>query len=851
MCRALGLFLCVAAAAPAVFGAAISLKTDDALNTSSLTGSTNWSNGLAPTNGNDYLNVGRTLRTPATANGVHVFGGTSLTITGVGNQSVATSEALMFKGTGVFGLITISNLAFDGGQLRNASGSADSFNLAGNSLAVGSLGMAVHMQGPIVVSAPVTGSGNIKILDNGNTDAARTLRFTSASNTFVGNITLVTANQSRFALDAGANLNFVIGAAGVNNTISGSGVATFNGRFVFDLSGASTNLGDSWIIAGVSGRTFGGTFSVDGFTNITGTAKWEVATNGIFYSFDTTSCVLQVVSGFSASPNQVLNSRVALLRDTIVATNACLMAGTAPYGRAMNGISFQDQILLTFDGYQYTAWYDIVGTMQLIWLARRPVTNASGGAWEKFQTDSEFTNGDEGSWDAHNVIAFGICPGDGTLHLAWDLHGQTLKYRRSVLGLCTTNKSAWGAGMLGPQTNKLSAADAINYDASVTYPQFVATPDNKLILNRRYQDSGNGDCLMQTYDPATGTWSANRLFISRVGTYSGSASRNAYLNGFDLSPDGKIHVTWTWREGAGSANHDLCYAYSADGGVTWRDNAGNVVADTGLGQSMNLNTPGIIFQPLNTQQLLINQQAQCVDNDGRLHVLVLHRRTDPGYEYPNYTTANFSTLATAYFHYFRDPATGVWTQRRLPPDLYPVGSRPKIAFDAQGNVYGAYLSYPAGTAVVPGYRNGKLVLASATKASGYSDWAVAQALTNDFNGEPLVDQARLLSDNVLSVYIQENSANSAVVGTPLHVLDFAVGVTMPNPISLNFMGADAVISISSLVGHTYQLQSAATLSPANWVNVGALMSGVNAPLALSDPNGRLGGRRFYRVIQDP
>jgi hypothetical protein len=406
--------------------------------------------------------------------------------------------------------------------------------------------------------------------------------------------------------------------------------------------------------------------------------------------------------------------------------------------------------------------------------------------------------------------------------------------------------------MLGPQTNKLSGADPVNYDASVTYPQFIATPDHKLMLDRRYGASGDGDDLLQTYDPATGTWSPNTLYISRTGNYNGSTSRNAYLNGFDFGPDGKIHVTWTWREGAGSANHDLCYAYSVDNGVTWRNNAGALIADTSLGQSINLDTPGIIFHPLDAHQLLINQQAQCVDLDGRLHVLVLHRLQDPGYEYPNYTSANFSTLATAYYHYFRDPTTGAWSQRRIPPSACPVGSRPKIVYDAAGNVYAVCLSYPAGTDVVPGYTDGRLVIAGASKASQYTDWQVLQVLTNDFNGEPLMDQARLLADNVLSVYIQENSPATSYVGTPLHVFDFAVNVSEPRSLALNFSGPDSLVTLNAAAGHTYQLQAATTLSPANWSNVGAALTNqVDGLIALPDPNGRAASRRFYRVVTSP
>jgi hypothetical protein len=553
-----------------------------------------------------------------------------------------------------------------------------------------------------------------------------------------------------------------------------------------------------------------------------------------------------------------LSPTVAFLRDSLVATNACLMPNGSTYGRAINGISFQKQILLTFGGYQYTAWYDTVGTTQLIWLARRTVTNTSVGAWEKFQTDSEFLNGDESAWDAHDVIAIGICPRDGTLHVSWDHHNNTLRYRRSVLGLCTTNQAAWGTGMLNAEQNWLVASGQTELD--VTYPQFIATPDGGLVLDRRMGVSGNGDQYFQFYNPATGAWSAKVQFINRAGTYVGTdpfgttrtcTERCAYLNGFDFGPDGKIHVTWTWRESASQyGNRDICYAYSPDLGTNWYNNAGTKIANTSLGQTITQGSSGITIVPLDMRQLLINQQAQCVDGDGRVHVLMLHRRQEPGYE-PAVFSKQFSTKFTAYYHYFRDPLTSVWTQRQIPPDVCPVGSRPKIVYDAKGNVYAAYLSYPAGTDVVPGYTSGKLVIASASKASQYTDWQVVQAMNTTFNGEPLMDQARLLSDNILSVYIQENSATTTVVGTPLHVLDFAVGVTPPQALSLNFSGADSLVTLNSAVGHTYQLQATPTLSPANWTNASPVTPGVNALLALPDPNGHQTGQRFYRAVTDP
>lgn len=556
--------------------------------------------------------------------------------------------------------------------------------------------------------------------------------------------------------------------------------------------------------------------------------------------------------------------RVAFLCDSVVATNACLMPSSATYGRAINGMSFQkDNILLTFGGYQYTAWYDTSNTIQMVWLARRSVTNTTVGAWEKVNTGSEFLNGDENSWDAHNVIAIGICPTDGTLHLSWDHHNNTLRYRRSVAGLCTTNQAAWGAGMLNAEQDWLVASGQTELD--VTYPQFITTPDGGLALDRRMGVSGNGDQYFQVYNPATGAWNAKVQFINRAGTYIGPdafgttrtcTERCAYVNGLDFGPDGTLHVTWTWRESASQyGNRDICYASSPDLGSNWYNNASSKIADTSQAQKITQASSGITIVPLDMRQLLINQQAQCVDGDGRVHVLMLHRRQDSGFE-PAVFSKQFSTKFTAYYHYFRDPTTGDWSQRRIPVEDYPVGSRPKIGYDAGGNAYAVFVSYPAGTDVTPGYTNGKLVVASASKASQYTDWEIVQAVDVAFDGEPLLDQRRLLADNILSVFIQEHSAITTYAGTPLHVFDFAVNVTSPNTtatstIAMNFNGQDSLVTVSATAGHTYQLQAATTLSPANWGNVGAAVSGVNGLLALSDPNGRGINQKFYRVVTDP
>ena len=73
---------------------------------------------------------------------------------------------------------------------------------------------------------------------------------------------------------------------------------------------------------------------------------------------------------------------------------------------------------------------------------------------------------------------------------------------------------------------------------------------------------------------------------------------------------------------------------------------------------------------------------------------------------------------------------------------------------------------------------GTLVIAGATAGSGYQDWSILYMDNLGFNrffeGEPHIDQQRLVKDGVLSVFIQQGSNNIGVTTSDLHVLDFDI-----------------------------------------------------------------------------
>jgi hypothetical protein len=277
-------------AAPAL-AATITLTGADGLGQSSFNSGLNWSDGLAPSAGNDYITGNYRLRTPANA-GNHTFGGDSLTI----NNTNGYDGGLMYKGTGSAGSITIDNLILDGGMISHANGSGDICNLYGN-INIASNSVLYPKQGPIHIYSAISGSGQITI-QKSDGDTGNKLWIHSTANTFTGNI----VNNGRLEVADDANLNFVIGANGVNNGISNGSLGTqqhsmFGGDFVFDLTGAGTELGDSWqIVNTVAASTYYlSTFSVAGFTAVDDNT-WLKDVYGVVYQFQENTGMLSVIA---------------------------------------------------------------------------------------------------------------------------------------------------------------------------------------------------------------------------------------------------------------------------------------------------------------------------------------------------------------------------------------------------------------------------------------------------------------------------------------------------------------------------------------------------------------------------
>lgn len=441
--------------------------------------------------------------------------------------------------------------------------------------------------------------------------------------------------------------------------------------------------------------------------------------------------------------------------DSVVDPKALTIDGG--FGQAINGLSFQQSPLVSLNGFQYVAYYD---ADRWVCVARRRLP---WDAWEVARlTDYAFKSN-----DAHNVISMGICPGDGTLHLSFDHHVGPLHYRVSKVGVASgTAQVNWDASLFGPVLDELEPGMRI---PSVTYPRFWPTPEGNLQFGYRRGGSGNGDRMLADYDAATGQWSGVRQIDAHEGAYTSgsqvSNSRCSYPNGYDYGPDGRLHMTWVWREGPGTANHDLMYAYSDDQGITWKSNAGEV-----LDHPAQLDSPGITVVPIPEALGLMNTHGQAVDSKGRIHAVVWHCTEEslkaagsaPGQERWGPPTAR------RYHHYWRD-GHGVWQHQELPG---VAGNRPKILFDHKDN---AYLILGGKHDKASGLHDpGALHILTAAGASGWTDWRTVHVEEGPFANEMLADVARWKSEEILSILVQE-SPEVPHQPTALRILDFSFG----------------------------------------------------------------------------
>lgn len=262
------------------------------------------------------------------------------------------------------------------------------------------------------------------------------------------------------------------------------------------------------------------------------------------------------------------------------------------YGKtSVNTAIFRASPLATHGDTQFVSYYDYDGRLVL---GRRTI---GSDRWELKPT--QYTGRVS---DAHNVISIGI-DGYGYLHVAFDHHGNRLKYARSLTPLSLE------LGELEPMLGE--------NEEDVTYPEFYNLADGSMLFAYRSGASGRGNLVMNVYDTSTREW--RRLHDVLI---DGEDARSAYWQ-IHVDRAGTIHVSWVWRETwMVETNHDICYARSRDNGETWETSDG-----TPLYLPINAASAEYAVR-IPQKSELINQTSMSADAMGHPYIATYWRDAD-------------------------------------------------------------------------------------------------------------------------------------------------------------------------------------------------------------------------------
>lgn len=264
---------------------------------------------------------------------------------------------------------------------------------------------------------------------------------------------------------------------------------------------------------------------------------------------------------------------------------------------SVNAVVFRKNSLISFQGIQYISFYD---QDRYVVLGKRKLGSTR---WQIRRTPYQGN-----AADAHNSISI-MVDGAGYLHLAWDHHNNPLRYCKSIKpgSLELTEKIV--------MTGKL--------EGEVSYPEFYKLPDGSLLFFYRDGGSGRGNLVINHYNIKTKKWV--QLHSNLL---DGERQRNAYWQAC-VDQKGIIHISWVWRESPDvSSNHDLCYARSKDGAVSWEKSTGEK-----YGLPITASTAEYALRiPQNSE--LINQTSMFADRSGNPYIATYWR--EPGSIVPQY-----------------------------------------------------------------------------------------------------------------------------------------------------------------------------------------------------------------------
>jgi len=213
---------------------------------------------------------------------------------------------------------------------------------------------------------------------------------------------------------------------------------------------------------------------------------------------------------------------------------------------AANAVDFA---LHTVGRRQYAAYFD---SKRMMTVAARSL---DGGEWQRTTLPNQLV------WDSHNGVALAVDEA-GYVHVSGNMHANPLVYFRSA--------RPYDISEMLP-LHRMTGDD----ERSVTYPKFFTDQQGRLLFSYRSGTCGNGNILVNRFEPEQQRWVRHLSTALFEGIYAGD-DRAAYHT-FAKDADGTFHWVWMWRwTPMVETCHQLCYAKSPDL-LHWTNAAGQPV----------------------------------------------------------------------------------------------------------------------------------------------------------------------------------------------------------------------------------------------------------------------------------
>jgi len=324
----------------------------------------------------------------------------------------------------------------------------------------------------------------------------------------------------------------------------------------------------------------------------------------------------------------------------------------------VNTVIFRHHGLVTFEDYQFTAFYNQEREMCLV------KRNLDSGNTETYCMPGEYD-----TFDAHNSISLGL-DRDGYLHISYDHHGHELNYRITKEPFSIEN---WTEEK--PMTGK--------HEDRVTYPTFIMPYNIKepgpLMFLYRDGSSSSGNARLKKYDESSKEWQDYEQPVLK-GAGLEPWSSNPYWNHPAVDDEDNLHLSFVWRthslgEESRINNINVDYAYSPDWGESWYS-SNNKELRVPVTQ-VNSET----VHPVSPGSNLINQCSSAVDSEGRPHIV--YYSNDPE-GIPQYQHLWFD--GNRWRHSYISQRSDDFDLKGSGTLQIPI-SRPEVVIDKEDNVY--------------------------------------------------------------------------------------------------------------------------------------------------------------------